>query len=452
MNLLDLLDYLYRGAYVEWTTLIHHLSNADIKSLRLIHRAASPDLFNFLFTRIYVSAHTADLGVFRRIACHPTARHHVQELMWDDCTFDSWIGGQQTYTDRLLATTTVPRHVLKHEQDAIDEAYRFWAAEATSFAENRIEGVDQQVFNDHVLSFPNLRSVVVLSRSRLTYVDPEAYWRLWQTPRTRIWSSKPFARYLLQPESFKPSTGTTGSQSEGIRPMRIIRAKARNDSSFRVGHLSINSIGGGQSRASGSAMINANRFDRKFHIDLQQLTSTCPETSRGKIALQLFLETQTEDMFRSAGVLEDNLDLLMMDTASSLESITVANICLDWFLDYSTIVNTQFPYLRTLKRVAIEGGSSDDPLQLLYFLARHTNVREVVFDQVHLETMSWIDVLQQLKQERIAFDVFELKISRAKTQMLPQPVETWTRPRTGFSDQIVSWLKGESEDFPLLYE
>lgn len=452
MNLLDLLDFLFYGAYPIWKEFILSLTNQDLKALRLVHKTTSADLFPFLFSRIYISAHSSDLDVFQRIATHPTAPQHVRELVWDDCTFDRWIGGQQTYTDRLLATSTLPRHVLKREHGIIADAYRFWASEAASFAENREEGVDKQIFNEHVACFPQLRSIVVLSRSRLTYVDPDEYWALWQTPRSRIWNAKSFARYLLPPEPFKPSTGTTVIQSEGIRPMQIIRAKARNDSDFKVGHLSINSIGSGQNRHSGSTMVNANRFERRFHIDLQQLTSRCPDTSHGKVALQLFLETQTEDIFRNAGVLEDNLDLMMMDTASSLEGLTVSNVCLDWMLDYSTLVNTQFPYLRTLKRVTIEGGSSDNPLQLLHFLAYQTSVREVVFDQLHLEAVTWSEVLLALKQDKITFDCFELKPSRAKAQLFPQPVESsWTPERTALSGMIVAWLKGETEEFPLLY-
>lgn len=452
MNLLDLLTYLHNGAPTTWTTLIHLLDNPTLKSLRLIHRPLAPHLFPFLFTRLYISAHDIDLQVLRTIATHPSdARKHVTELIWDDTRFDQWVSGYQTYTDRLLSTTTTPSHIVKREGDVIAEAYRFWASEAASFAENRQEGVDQRAFEECVLHFLNLRSIIILSRSRLTYVDPEAYWALWQTPRTRVWRRKSFHRYLLQPEPFKPSTGTTVSQSEGIRPMQIVRGMARRDSRFKVGHLSINSIGGGQTRVSGN-MVNSNRFERKWHIDLQELTSRCPPTAKGTVALQLFLETQTEDIFRSSGVLEDNLDLLMMDTARSLEGLSISNICLDWFMDYSTLANTQFPYLRRLRRVRIEGGSSDDPISLLHFLARQTTVREVLIDGLHLETTTWSEVLHNLKDNKITFDKFEIQPSRAKWQLFPRS-ETlgWEPPRIIFSDRIVPWLKNEAEIFPLSF-
>jgi hypothetical protein len=447
MNLVDLLDFLYHGAFPVWRYLIEHLTNHEIKSLRLVQRAASTALFPYLFHRIYISAHYIDLEVFQRIATHPLARKHVRELLWDDCTFDRWIQGQQTYTDRLLQFTTVPSHILKRDQDVITEAYRFWAAAATSFAANREDGLDRRVFDTHVAAFPNLERIVVLSRSRLTYVEPESYWKLWQTPRTRWWRSQPFHRHLLQPEPFKPSTGTTTSDSEGIRPIKIIRAKARSDSSFRVGHLAINSIGGGQSRASGSSMVNANRFERSFHIDLQRLTEDAvpAKTTKG-VALQLFLETQTEDIFRNAGVLEDNLDLLMMDVAGSLEELRIANVCLDWFMDYSTLVNTtQFPYLRTLRRVEIFGGSSDDPLPLLHFLAQQTSVREMVFRELHLETVTWVEILENLRENNITFDVFDLQPCKGQwpnMQDLPFSQE--------WKESIVPWLKRERDRFALL--
>lgn len=453
MNLIDFLDFLFYGAYPVWKDLVLGLTNQDIKALRLVHKTTSNDLFPLLFTRIYISAHNADLDVFRRIAQHPVARQHVRELVWDDCTFDRWIGGQQTYTDRLLTTTTLPSHHLKREQPTIAEAYRFWASEAASFAENREENVDKYAFDTYISAFPSLSNITILSRSRLTYVDPDAYWQLWQTPRLRRWNRQPFCRHLLHPEPFKPSTGTTVSQSEGIRPIQIIRAKARSDpSSLRIGHLSINSIGGGQSRASGSTMVSGNRFERRFVIDLHQLTSHPPPVSPGKVALNLLLETQTEDMFRNAGVLEDNLDLLMMDAAPTLESLTIAHLCLDWLLDYSTLVNTQFPYLRTLRRVTVTGGSSSNPFELLLFLARQTSVREVVFDELHLEAVAWEGVLRECRREGIAFDVFELTPSRARDQLVLQHAEPLSVPSstTVGSERIVPWLKGETEEFPLL--
>jgi hypothetical protein len=447
MNLVDLLDFLYHGAFPVWQYLISHLTNHSIKTLRLIQKSASTALFPYLFHRLYISAHSTDLSVFQRIATHPLAAKHVRELLWDDCTFDRWIQGQQTYTDRLLQFTTTPTHILKREQVAITQAYRFWAAEATSFAANREDALDKLAFDKHIAAFPNLERIVILSRSRLTYVEPELYWKLWQTPRTRRWRAQPFHRHLLQPEPFKPSTGTTTSDSEGIRPIKIIRAKARNDSSFRVGHLAINSIGGGQSRASGSSMVSANRFERSFHIDLQRLTEDYTHMRRTKgVALQLFLETQTEDIFRNAGVLEDNLDLLMMDVASSLEELRISNVCLDWFMDYSTLVNTtQFPYLRTLRRVEIVGGSSDDPGPLLHFLAQMTSVREIVFKELHLETVTWVEVLETLRDNSITFDVFELQPCKGQwpiVQDLPES-RVW-------KESIVSWLKRERDGFPLL--
>jgi hypothetical protein len=450
MNLLDLLTYLHDGAYPTWKSLILTLGNRTVKSLRLTHKTLAPELFPFLFTRIYISAHSIDLDVFRLIANHPTALRHVTELIWDDTRFDQWISGHKSYTDRLTTLTTTPGHIIRQDAEVVNEAYLFWASEASDFAENRAEDVDRKVFEEHVGNFTNLRSIVVLSRSRLTYVDPASYWDIWQTPRTRVWAGKSFSRYLLQPEPYKPSTGTTVHESEGIRPLKIIRGMARDDSNFKVGLLSLNSIGGGQSRAFSDNMVTSNRFNRRWHIDLQELTSRQPAVSKGKIALQLLLETQTEDVFHHSGVLEDSIDLLMMDTASNLESLIISNVCLDWFLDNATLAHTQTPYLRRLKSVRIEGGLSHDPTGFLQFLAQQTTVREIAFDGCHLDGTTWSQVLHNLRDSKVIFDRFELRPSRGKAQVFPSPIEQWVVSRIAFSDQIVPWLKRETEVFPLL--
>ena len=445
--------YLQTGCPSTFHYLLTLLPNTSLKALRLTIKPLSPHLFPYLFIRLYISAHDIDLFVLRHIASHPLARQHVTELFWDDTRFDQWISGFQTYTDRLDTLTTTPTHILRRDRGIVEEAYRFWAAEATSFAENRAEDVDVKTFEECVLQFPNLNAIYVLSRSRLTYVDPDDYWRIWQTPRTRVWQGKAFSRYLLQPEPFKPSTGTTGHESEGIRPMRIIRGLARdNPREFRVGMLALNSIGGGQSRASGVTMHTTNRFERRTFIDLQKLTAReyAGRKRTGKVGLQLLLETQTEDIFHHSGVLEDNLDLLMMDTASTLESLVISNVCLDWFLNYATLVNTQTPYLRRLKTVRIEGGSSDGPLDFLHFLAKQTTVREVTFDGLHLEGTTWSEVLHDLRANSITFDKFELHPSRGKAQIFASPIENWVVSKMVFSDQIVPWLKGETTLFPLI--
>lgn len=171
---------------------------------------------------------------------------------------------------------------------------------------------------------------------------------------------------------------------------------------------------------------------------------------KGKIALQLLLETQTEDVFHHAGVLEDNLDLLMMDTALTLEALVISNVCLDWFLSNATLAHTQTPYLRRLKSVRIEGGSSNDPTEFLHFLAKQTTVRQIAFDGLHLDGTTWSEVLHNLRDKQVTFDKFDLRPSRGKSQVFPRPFEQWVLPRIVFSDQIVPWLKGETELFPML--
>ncbi|KAJ5626175.1 hypothetical protein N7510_002484 [Penicillium lagena] len=69
-----------------WGSISSHLSNRDIKSLRLVCKqfsnAASPHV-----QRVFLSANPLNIEVFRAIADHKMFRHRVTEIIWDDARF-----------------------------------------------------------------------------------------------------------------------------------------------------------------------------------------------------------------------------------------------------------------------------------------------------------------------------------------------------------------------------
>ena len=448
MDFESFVQYLHSGAFSSFKNLVSCLSNADIKTLRLSLKSLSEPLYPFLFRRIYLSAHDTDLEVFKGVALDDRSRFYVNEIVWDDTTFDRWITGLETYTDRLLSVTPLPSHVLKQEKAAITEAYRFWASEATVFAKNRQENVDRKILEESISLFPNLRQITLMSRSRLTYVDNEAYWDLWQTPRSINWKSKPFFRHLLQPEPYKPSVGTTVPQSEGIRPIAILLEMTRGN--FKLGALVVNLIGGGQTRTSGG--MNGNRYQRQWLIDLPKLTEARNSTmSSGRISLNLLIEQQTEDIFRQQNMWEELVDQTLEASADTLEELTISNICMDWFWEYQqSHLGRMLENCRTLRRLNMEGGWCQNPAELLKFVRTSTPVREVSISFMDAEGVSWYDILQDLRRSKIAFDYFDIHASRCPSELYPwQADSSWAAPWYGPSNKVVAWLQDQTEEIPL---
>ena len=455
MDLASFLTHLHGSCYSTFRLLTSHLDNSTLKCLRLSVRSLTDPLFPFLFRRIYVSAHDTDLEVFRLVASNVRACQLVTEIVWDDTTFDRWISGQGTYQDRLLQVTPLTTYMIQDRdgKDVLNDAYRFWASEATSFGENRAEDVDRKILEENISAFPNLRHITVMGRSRLTYVDPRAYWEVFQTPRSRAWRAKLFHRFLIQPEPFKPSIGTTVPQSEGIRPMKVLLEMARNiPEQFKIGALSINVIGGGQSRATGSTMNNGNRFDRRWHIDLEEVTADrSVKLERGKVVLNLLIEMQTEDIFKQCSLWEELLEQATEAGKDTIEEITISNICVDWFYEYQ-IARPQrlLESCRRLRRMTLIGGWCQDPFSFLGWLKVATPVSEVDVLGMDLESISWLQVLQDLKMNKAEFDRFEIRKSRCPSDFYPVHADKATAaPWSGSSDDVVAWLRGERNEFPL---
>ncbi|RMZ76591.1 hypothetical protein DV737_g4765, partial [Chaetothyriales sp. CBS 132003] len=455
MDFVSFLTYLHLGAPSTFLLFISCLSNSDIKSLRLAFPPLSSAFFPYLFRRIYFSAHETDVAIFKLISINPRLRVAVNEIIWDDTIFDRWITGIETYTDRLSSITPLPSNVLKRDKAIITEAYLFWASEAAALRENLSQGVDRQLLEKSISSFSNLRQITLMSRSRLTYVDLDDYWDHWQTPRSRAWKKTPFARHLIPPEPFKPSSGTTVRQSEGIRPMEILLNMASRH--LKLGALVVSLIGGGQTRASGG--MNVNRYKRKWHIDLSELTKIRNhDISAGKIALHLLIEQQTEDIFRQENLWETLIDQTLQAGSETLEELSMSNICLDWFWDYlQSHRGRMLEKCKALKRVDFEGGWCENPAELLKFLRSSTAVKAVSITSMDVEGTSFYGLLHHLRQANISFDQFEIRSCRCPTEFYPHQVDiypyqvdnSWTAPWDGPSDKLVPWLKGEQVDFPL---
>lgn len=64
------------------------LTNRDVKSLRLTCKYLN-NTVPLSFSRVFLSANPLDIEVFRAVADHPTLRHQIKEIIWDDARFVS---------------------------------------------------------------------------------------------------------------------------------------------------------------------------------------------------------------------------------------------------------------------------------------------------------------------------------------------------------------------------
>lgn len=255
----------------------------------------------------------------------------------------------------------------------------------------------------------------------------------------------------MQPEPFKPSIGTTVRDSEGLRPVRIIIDTCRKlPKVLKLGALVIQSIGGGQTRATGS--MNWNRYERKWHHDLGRLTATRhSRCARGKVVVNLLIETQTEDLFRHEGLWMEMLDEAMEAGRETLEEVTIVNVCYDWLWEYQkSHPGMLLERCKGLKRVHLEGGWCQNVAELLMYLRKDVGVTEVSISAVDIESAPWLEVLQTLKRSGTLYDYFEISASRCPADVYPWQVDSsWAAPWSGCSKDITAWLRDERTEFPL---
>ncbi|KLO81981.1 uncharacterized protein LW93_13429 [Fusarium fujikuroi] len=82
-----------------------HLESGDVKNLRATCSAMAK-LIPLSFDRVYISANSTNLKVFRAIADDETIRHQVTEIVWDDA--------------RLTAGPELEEDRMEYEEDGVD--------------------------------------------------------------------------------------------------------------------------------------------------------------------------------------------------------------------------------------------------------------------------------------------------------------------------------------------
>ncbi|KAK4861315.1 hypothetical protein LT330_004231 [Penicillium expansum] len=68
------------------SSILSFLPNKDVKSLRLTCKALG-EISPFSSSRVFLSANSLNIQVFRAVADHPKFRHEIREIIWDDARF-----------------------------------------------------------------------------------------------------------------------------------------------------------------------------------------------------------------------------------------------------------------------------------------------------------------------------------------------------------------------------
>lgn len=83
-----------------------HLSNRDIKSLRLVCKDFCTK-FRLRLERVFLSANPLNIHVFRSIAEHETFRHGVHEIIWDDARLRAGASRKEMYRSESMVNSGV---------------------------------------------------------------------------------------------------------------------------------------------------------------------------------------------------------------------------------------------------------------------------------------------------------------------------------------------------------
>lgn len=68
------------------SSIVSFLPNKDVKSLRLTCKALG-EISPLSSSRVFLSANSLNIQVFRAVADHPKFRHEIREIIWDDARF-----------------------------------------------------------------------------------------------------------------------------------------------------------------------------------------------------------------------------------------------------------------------------------------------------------------------------------------------------------------------------
>lgn len=199
MDLPQFLRYIYYGASECAKLVFDNLSTQDIANLRLtcktIHQATASCP---LVRRVYISSHRADLDAFRTITGNPILAQHIEEIVWDDTTFN-----------RLLLDYKVYKPIWQCSQlyeDVLRQAFEIWKDLVEEHLRIREQQLDFQALVEALPNLPSLKKVT-LTRLSLGNVQGPASWtfrgrpQLMKSPAMKHWLAIPyrFRKFMSMP-------------------------------------------------------------------------------------------------------------------------------------------------------------------------------------------------------------------------------------------------------------
>ena len=162
-----------------------YLGVSDIKNLRLVspnfNVAASP----YLFSRIYISSHSLDLYVFRKVTAQPLFRNSIRELVWDDSTFNRHLMSWDAY---CVAMKTTYRSIWcgRPEIKPSRSTFDLWLQIASEHHVIREARLDEKALIKALPHLPSLKRIV-LTKSRNENKSRLPLWNM--SPTNRYWES-----------------------------------------------------------------------------------------------------------------------------------------------------------------------------------------------------------------------------------------------------------------------
>lgn len=199
MDLPHFLTYIYYGASECAKLVFDNFSTRDIASLRLTCKAIHQTTASCpLFRRIYISSHAADLDAFQSITQNPRLAQHVEEIVWDDTTFN-----------RLLLDYKVYKPIWQcshlYEED-LRQAFEIWKDRVEEHLRIRQHELDFQALVEALPKLPSLKKIT-LTRLSLENVQKSSSWtfrgrpELMKSPAMKQWRAIPyrFRKYMSIP-------------------------------------------------------------------------------------------------------------------------------------------------------------------------------------------------------------------------------------------------------------
>jgi hypothetical protein len=164
--------------------IVSHLSNRDVKSLRLTCKILS-ERAPLHLDRVFLSANPRNIEVARAIADHETFRHGILEIIWDDALFVHDIPRPNEQILLLMDSSTPPRKerdpprwferackenienlkhrkVTKRDPDlSFSESWDYYQKLLEQQAEVLASGADADALRYALERFPSLRRIII---------------------------------------------------------------------------------------------------------------------------------------------------------------------------------------------------------------------------------------------------------------------------------------------------